>query len=54
MKSHRHGDLGQLLANTVAHDGPQVEAVVGFLGDARASASRGDVRLLAAVGGATE
>ena len=30
--THRHGNFAELFANTVAHDAPQVETVVGFLG----------------------
>ena len=29
----RHGDLGQLLADAVLHDAPQVQRVVGLVGD---------------------
>lgn len=36
---YRHGDLGQVFANAVLHDAPQVEGVIWFVRNTTASCS---------------
>ncbi len=31
--TYRHGNFGELLADAVLHDAPQIEGVVGLVGD---------------------
>ena len=46
METDRHGDLGELLADRVLHDAPQVERVVGLLRDGGAPPAGALARLV--------
>lgn len=39
--THRHGNFGQLLADAVLHDAPQIEGIVGFVWDVSPPLSAG-------------
>lgn len=39
--THRHGNFGQLLADAVLHDAPQIEGIVGFVRDVSPPLSAG-------------